>query len=330
MDSVYIPSRGRSKTISTHKHFQRHGAENWYYVVEPFDYVNYVRALRAEGIPNPERHVIIFDVETYKSPYHEYSNPKGYNYEDWEGWKAGETTGPGPARNALIDMARERGETHCWMLDDDILGFSMNAFHIQKGAFAAGDARLNVVEIFELYERLLDKYVNIGTAEMDKQGINTNHKTNLAHLTAGTKTYSCIRINTAIDVPWRGRWNDDVIYSLDYLWAGYVNLSSKIISYLTPDSQSQAGGMTSGFKKAGEDEELDEIAALPGAPSIEEIQESKYAGTLKKAKLPQKLYPSVAHPVWKYSRPHHEVAWPTMDKDLVLKDGTSLDDLFLL
>jgi hypothetical protein len=34
------------------------------YVVDPFDYANYVRALVEEGIPELERHVLVFDVDT--------------------------------------------------------------------------------------------------------------------------------------------------------------------------------------------------------------------------------------------------------------------------
>ncbi|WP_243224575.1 hypothetical protein [Microbacterium sp. CIAB417] len=327
MDSIYIPSRGRFRTMSTHKHFQRYGMDKWFYVVEPFDYANYVRALDEEGIPEPERHVLMFDVDTYKEPYHEYRNPKGFMYEDGQGWDPNKTTGPGPARNALIDFARERGESHCWMMDDDILGFGVDAFHFQKGVYARGEERLNIVEVFELYERLLDKYDNLGLAEFEKAGMAHNHGKN-SHFSL-SKTYTCIRINTAIDIPWRARFNDDVIYSLDYLWHGYVNLSSKIVSYQTPDTQSQAGGMTEAFKQEGDDEELREIAKLKGAPPLEEIEMSKYRGTLAKARVPHNLYPSVAEPVWKYSRPHHEVSYSKIEKDLVLKDGANLDDLVL-
>ena len=302
MDSIYIPSRGRYRTMSAHRHFHRYGVENWYYVVEPFDYANYVNALNEEGIAEPEKHVLMFDVDTYKTPYHEYRNPKGFRYEDEFGWDPGMTTGPGPARNALIDFARERGESHCWMMDDDIQGFGINAFHIQKAVHARGEERLNIVEIFELYERLLDKYENLGAAEMDKQGINMNHTKNF-HFAVGTKTYTCIRINTALDVPWRGRWNDDVIYSLDYLWRGYVNLSSKIISYLTPNTATQAGGMTEAFKKVG---------------------------TIDKAGLPKKLFPAVSDVVFKYSREHHQIEYGKIEKELILKDGSNLDDLILL
>lgn len=334
MDTIYIPSYGRSATISTHKHFQRYGMEKWVYVVEPHDYANYVNALTGEGIEDPEQHVLMFDVDIYKAPYHEFNNPKGFKYEDDEDWKEGLTTGPGPARNALIDFARERGESHLWMLDDDLLGFSVDAFHFQKGVYKkatkkkAADERINIVEVFELYERLLDKYENLGLAEFEKTGMSFNHEKNI-HFSL-SKTYTCIRINTAIAIPWRARWNDDVIYSLDYLWRGYANLSSKIISYQTPDTQTQGGGMTEDFKQEGEDEELLEIMTLRGVPSIEEVKKSKYRGTLKKARVPENLFPAVAEAVWKFSRPHHEVAYNKIPKELILKDGANLDDLLLL
>lgn len=327
MDSIYIPSRGRYRTMSTHRHFQRHGVENWYYVVEPFDYANYVKALDEEGITEPEKHVLMFDVDIYKSPYHQYTNPKGFRYADDLGWDPNTTTGPGPARNALIDFARERGESHCWMMDDDITNFGVDAFRFQKSVYKRGEVRLDIVKIFELYERLLNKYENLGAAEMEKQGMAMNHSKN-SHFAIGTKTYTCIRINTAIDIPWRGRWNDDVIYSLDYLWRGYVNLSSKIISYQTPSTQSQAGGMTEAFMDTIDD--LDDVLLLKGAPSREEIINGRYqGGTLPKASLTKELFPAVADVVWKYSRPHHSIAYGKIEKELMLNDGTNLDDLTL-
>lgn len=332
MDTIYIPSYGRSEIMSTHKHFQRYGVDRWIYVVEPHDYANYVKALTAQAIENPEQHVLMFDVDTYKAPYHEFNNPKGFKYEDDEDWKEGLTTGPGPARNALIDFARERGETHLWMLDDDVKGFGVDAFHFQKGIFARGEERINLLQVFELFERLCEKYENLGLAEFDKSGISFNHKKN-SHFSM-SKTYTCIRINTAIDIPWRGRWNDDVIYSLDYLWRGYVNLSSKIISYQTPSSQEEDGGMNTkeGWAAQADSEsaaELLEILALPGAIE-EEVMKSDYRGTLAKAKLPATLFPAVASAVWNYSRPHHRVAYNKIPKDLILKDGANLDDLLLL
>lgn len=332
MDTIYVPSYGRSATISTHKHFQRYGMKKWVYVVEPHDYANYVRALRSEGIEEPERHVLMFDVDTYKSPYHEVNNPKGFKYEDDDDWKDGLTTGPGPARNALIDFARDRGESHCWMMDDDVKGFGVDAFHFQKGVFARGEERINLLEVFELFERLCDKYENLGLAEFDKSGISFNHEKN-THFSM-SKTYTCIRINTAIDIPWRARWNDDVVYSLDYLWRGYVNLSSKIISYKTPSSQQEAGGMNTkeGWAAQADAEteaELLEILTLPGA-TAEDVMKSDYRGTLAKAKLPATLFPAVASAVWKYSRPHHRVAYSKIPKKLILTEAANLDDLMLL
>ncbi|QIM15953.1 hypothetical protein G7067_05215 [Leucobacter insecticola] len=325
MDTVYIPSYNRSKTISTHKHFQRCGMKNWFYVVEPHDYADYVKALAEDGIEDPERHLLMFDVDIYKTPYHEYNNPKGFKYEDEHGWKDGLTTGPGPARNALIDFARERGEDAAWMLDDDLVGFGVDAFYFQRGVYAHQEERINIVEVFELYERLLDKYENIGLAEFEKFGMSLNHKKN-RHFSL-SKTYTCIRINTTIDIPWRARWNDDVVYSLDYLWRGYVNLSSKIIAYQTPDTQSQDGGMTQEFQ--AEEDEIFEVMALRNAPSFEEIKRSKYQGTLAKARVPEALFPAVAEAVWKYNRPHHEIYYERIPRELILKDGANLDDLML-
>ena len=69
---------------------------------------------------------------------------------------------------------------------------------------------------------------------------------------------------------------------------------------------------------------------LRGVPSLEDVMESKYKGTLKKARLPETLFPAVAEAVWKFGRPHHEVAYNKIPKELILRDGANLDDLLLL
>ena len=305
MDSVYIPSRGRYKTMSTHTHFERKGMHNWFYVVEPFEMVLYINALRDMGIKDPEQHVLAFDPHVYKEPYDPITNPKGYEYFDEHGWKPGMTTGPGPARNALIDFARERGEKHCWMLDDDIVLFAVDAFYFQKGVYTKGtskkdaEERIDLIKTFELFERFLDKYENVGLAEFEKSGMAMNHRRN-KHLAIGGKTYSCIRINTEIDIPWRSRFNDDVVYSLDYLKRGYVNVSSKIVAYATPESQQQAGGMTESFKSIG---------------------------TMDKVRHLVKAFPDVSKLALKYGRMHHQVAYNRFKTPLILRQDASLDDL---
>lgn len=306
MDTVYIPSRGRAYTRKSHQHLERYGMHNWFYLVEPFEYVDYVLGLREEGIEDAERHVLVFDVDEYKAAYIEGENPKGFMYEDDRHWEEGLTTGPGPARNAMLDIARARGESHCWMWDDDIQAFAVNAFHYQRQTYTMGnkskpaEERVNVVKALELYERLLDKYDNLGTAEFDKSGLSYNHKEN-RHFAVGAKTYTCIRINTAIDIPWRGRRNDDVLYSLDYLWRGLVNLSSKVLVYVTPapDNEKVAGGM-----------EHD---------------------NLEKAEMVAALYPTVASVTYKKVKrgAHHHVAYNKIQTELIFKDGANLDDLFL-
>lgn len=306
MDMVYIPSRGRAYTRKSHQHLQRYGMMNWAYLVEPFDYVDYVRGLREDGIEDAERHVLIFDTEVYKSPYREFTNPKGFQYEDERFWEEDLTTGPGPGRNAMLDIARERGESHCWMWDDDIQSFSINAFYWQPQTYTQGSKnreareRINVVEALELFERLLDKYSNLGAGEFDKSGLSRNHEKN-RHIATGAKAYTCMRMNTAIDIPWRSRRNDDVVLTLDYLHRGLINLSSRIIVYNTPapDNDNITGGM---------------------------IHDNR-----EKAQAVVNLYPFLSSISFKKVKrgAHHHVDYNKIHSELALKDGVSLDDLVL-
>lgn len=305
MDPIYIPSRGRSATASTHRHFEVFGHHDWTYVVEPHDQLNYIRMLMREGIDNPFDHVYVFDVDTYKEPYDPVDNPKGYNYFDDLGWKPGLTTGPGPARNAIHDLARERGQEHYYMMDDDILNFGVDAFFFQKSVYTTVggkiSTRIHLVKMFELFERWLDKYENVGLAEFEKAGMAMNHRKN-THIATNCKTYSCIRIPTFMDSPWEGRYNDDVCASLNVLRKGYVNVSSKLVGYQTPETQQQAGGMTEAFASIG--------------------------GTFDKVAYLLKAYPDVSRMALKFGRIHHQVSYLKYNKNpLIFKDGVSLDDL---
>lgn len=305
MDSIYIPSRGRYKTIATHRHFEAKGMHNWFYVVEPFETVAYINALGDKGVKNPESHVLTFDPHVYKEPYDPETNPKGFEYFDEKGWMPGLTTGPGPARNAALDFAREKGEKHIWLMDDDIYSFSIDCFYFQKNVMTTPTKnfptkeRIDLIKCFELLERLSDKYENIGLVEFEKGGMAINHRKN-RQFGIGGKAYTCMRINTEVNIPWRSRFNDDVVYSLDYLKRGYVNLSSKMISYNTPESQQQAGGMTESFK---------------------------VLGTMDKVRHLIKAFPDVSKLDLRFGRIHHRVAYNRYRNPLILKHGANLDDL---
>lgn len=306
MDTVFIPSKGRYSNCATHKNLEAFDIHNWVYVVEPQEYDKYVAALRADKIWKPETHVWAFNLEMFKSPKSK-EHPLGFEYLDDYGWKDGLTTGPGPARNAIQWIARKMGLKHYWMMDDDIANFCCDAFFFQKACWTRDRKtaeptswRFNLKNYFELYESFLDKYENVGLAEIEKQGLVQNHRKN-RHFSFNCKTYSCIRFRTDIDIPWRSRYNDDVVISLDYEHHGYTNVSSKIITYMTPDSQSQAGGMTEAFHQEG---------------------------TLRKVKYLLKAFPEVSFFALKFGRFHHLVDYSRYQQPLIYtSNGDSLDDL---
>lgn len=306
MDTIFIPSKGRAKNCNTHRNFETFDMHDWIYVVEPQEYWDYVQRLRRDGIYMPETHVYAFDVETFKSPLSE-DNPLGYDYLDDFGWRSDLTTGPGPARNALHQLAKDLGLKHYWMMDDDIAMFSIDGFFCQKGLWTkdqqdggVSNKRLSLIDAFDMYERMLDKYSNVGLAEMDKQGLVQNHRKN-CHFSVNCKAYSCIRFSTDIDIPWRSRYNDDVMISMDYEKRGYVNVSSKLVSYMTPSSQSQSGGMTEAFHQEG---------------------------TLRKVKYLVKAYPEHSFFTLRYGRFHHFVDYSKYNQSLHRKDGLEwLEDL---
>jgi hypothetical protein len=258
----------------------------------------------------PETHVFAFDVDRFKSPRSK-NHPDGFDYCDDLGWRPGLTTGPGPARNALHQLAIDMGIKTYWMMDDDIVSFSIDAFYFQKNIWTKDlanggvkERRMSLVDIFDLYERFLDKFDNIGLAEIDKQGLVQNHRKN-SHFSVNCKTYTCIRFRTdGPKIPWRSRFNDDVMISLDYEKRGFVNVSSKILSYQTPDTQKQAGGMTEAFHQEG---------------------------TLRKVKYLVKQYPETTFAILKFGRIHHFVDYSKFRQSLVKKLGPeTIEDIMSL
>ena len=307
MDTTFIPSRGRSSNCNTHRNLEAFDIHNWVYVVEPDDYWAYVRRLRDDGVYEPESHVYAFDLERFKSP-RDADHPDGFDYCDDLGWQPGLTTGPGPARNALHQLAIDMGLKHYWMMDDDIQSFTIDAFFFQKNIWTKDIAnggvrekRMSLNDIFCLYQRFLDKFENIGLAEIDKQGLVQNHRKN-SQFSVNCKTYTCIRFRTdGPKIPWRSRFNDDVTISLDYEKRGFVNVSSKILAYQTPDTQAQKGGMTEAFHQEG---------------------------TLRKVKYLVKSYPETTFAILKFGRIHHFVDYSKFRQRLARKPGYErIDDL---
>jgi hypothetical protein len=280
---------------------------DWVYVVEPDDYWAYIHRLREDGVYMPETHVYSFDVERFKSP-RSAEHPDGFDYCDDLGWKPGLTTGPGPARNALHQLAIDMGLKHYWMMDDDIQSFSIDAFYFQKNIWTKDIAnggvkerRISLIDTFDLYQRFLDKFSNVGIAELDKQGLVQNHRKN-SQFSVNCKAYSCIRFRTdGPKIPWRSRFNDDVTISLDYEKRGFVNVSSKIMAYQTPDTQRQKGGMTEAFHQEG---------------------------TLRKVKYLVKQYPETTFAILKFGRIHHFVDYSKFRQRLSRNPGVeNLKDL---
>jgi hypothetical protein len=308
MDTIFIPSKGRYTNCATHKNFEAFDIHNWAYIVEPPEKDLYIKKLASDGVYKPETHVYAFDVNVFKAPKSK-ENPLGFDYLDDHGWHPGDklTTGPGPARNALHHLAKQMGLKNYWMMDDDIQTFAVDSFFFQKNSWTKPSKkkpiglRLDLKNTFELYERFLDKYENVGLAEFEKQGLTQNHRKN-THFSINCKSYSCIRFKTdGPDIPWRSRYNDDVMISLDYEKRGFVNVSCKMLAYATPDTQKQAGGMTEAFHQEG---------------------------TLRKVKYLVKAYPECSFFSLRFGRFHHLVDYSKFDQLPVLSStGDTLDDI---
>lgn len=122
-----------------------------------------------------------------------------------------------PARNWIWDHAVESGARRHWILDDNIAGF----------------ARLNRNETRKIYdenplipvETFVDRYDNVALAGLEYRGLGNGDKDpRKAPFRLNTRVYSCILINHALPMRWRGTYNEDTDLSLRALKDGWATV----------------------------------------------------------------------------------------------------------
>ncbi len=115
-----------------------------------------------------------------------------------------------PARNYVWDLAVASGAKRHWILDDNISAF-----------YRFNNSRKILVEdgtIFRCAEDFVDRYANVEMA-----GFNYSFfmlSTNPAPYRLNVRIYSCILLDNACPLRWRGRYNEDTDLSLRILKRG--------------------------------------------------------------------------------------------------------------
>jgi len=115
-----------------------------------------------------------------------------------------------PARNWVLDHARNSGHKRHWILDDNLSGFG----------YQKGGRRINTKtngDMFRECEDFVDRYSNVRLAGM-RYRFHHNYVKSPFYL--NTRIYSCILVDNSLRHRWRGKFNEDTDLSLRVLKDG--------------------------------------------------------------------------------------------------------------
>lgn len=198
-----------------------------------------------------------------------------------------------PARNWVWEHALATGAARHWILDDNIRNFAR---------LNRNENRIVVDENpFIPCEDFVDRYANVALAGMQYRGFASDKSTS-APFKLNTRIYSCILIDNALDLRWRGRYNEDTDLSLRALKAGFVTVLFNAYLIDKVATMTMAGGNT------------DELYADDGR--------------LKMAEDLRAQHPDVVTITEKWGRPQHHVDYtPFKHNRLVRREALAAADV---
>jgi len=250
---IFIPSKGRHDVGSTWKALDRMGVDRYRVIVEPQEYDLYRKVL-------PASKLVKLDMDLKRN----YETCDNISYED------NPRTGSGAARNMGWDIAKREGHEFHWIIDDNIPRFFVlnnNMKYVAK------------YDTFAKIESFIQNYENVSMAGM-QYGMFVPRKQTIAPLIINTRIFSCNLIKTSAPFRWRGRYNEDVILSLDMLSKGHCTMLFQAYLCQKLSTQLIKGGNTDELYKAGTEE---------------------------KSRMLKRLYPDNVELTVKYGRHHHKV-----------------------
>lgn len=218
---LYIVSKGRAKIgtttrVLTSMHCPHH------VVVEPQEVEEYARELHGSLAT-----VIPLDM-TYKA-----------KYELLDGHGLTKSTGPGPARNFVWDHSIGRGYRWHWVMDDNIVLFSMLRRSKRR--------QCRVPEFWNAMTRWADQYRNLAMAGPNYEMFAPDIDHRKPPVVFNTRIYSCNLIRNDVPFRWRGRYNEDTILSIDMLKAGWCTAQFNVFLQAKLNTQVLPGGNTQEF-----------------------------------------------------------------------------------
>lgn len=197
----------------------------------------------------------------------------------------GQSTGSGPARNFIWDLATEEGHARHWIMDDNIVGFAR--LNKNRRTYCLDGMPFHAMESHAL------QYTNV--AEFGPQyWMFATPREKRPPFVTGTRLFSCICLRNDISDRWRLRYNEDLDLSLRLLKAGWATIQYNAFLQIKTQTQVMGGGNTEAFY--GEE------------------------GTLPKSQMIVRAHPDVVKLNWRYGRWHHSVNYNRFKNVQLIRD----------
>ena len=262
---IYVVSKGRAGNGQTAPRLAAMGVD-YRIIVEPSEFAVYAAIYGADRL-------IPVDEGERRS------------YDPLDGLGGDLPLGSGPARNTAWAHAESEGAERHWVLDDNIHGWGV---YVPRGG---GNRKRAVADgsAFAVLERFADRYRNIAlSAHQYAFFVGHSDRSRVPPLIWNTRVMSSILIKTSLRPRWQGRYNEDVILSIEALKPGWCNaLHMSVFADKVPRSPNAGGGQSGG--------NTDTVYAA-GAES-----------ELAKAMMLKRRYPGMVRLARRYGRVHHVV-----------------------
>lgn len=190
-----------------------------------------------------------------------------------------------PVRNFVWEHAKSIGVVRYWIMDDNIKWF-YRYNHNARVPVSSGT-------IFRCAEDFVDRYKNIALAGLQYDYFIPQKQKISAPFILNTRIYSCILINTNLDIRWRGKYNEDTDLSIRVLKGGLCTvlfnafLCGKIPTLLTKGGNAEIYNQTN-------------------------LREEFVDSLIKQ-------HPALVKKVWRFNRWHHQVDYSSFTTELKLK-----------
>lgn len=265
---IYVISKGRSGIKMT-SHYLSIMEQSHYIVVEPQEVQKYNLTLGQSDYCT----VLELDLD-YK-----------LNYDACDDLGNTMSKGSGGARNFCWDHSIKNGHKWHWLMDDNIDGF----FYLNRNK----QIKVRTSAIFKIVEDFTKRYDNVGMSGLQYSSfcVQTSHYPPYG---LNKRIFSCILINNEVPFRWKGRFNEDVILSLNILKEGYGTILINQFMIEKSTTQKVKGGNT---------------------------EELYGKGTKQKSQMLVNLFPDIARHSYRFSRDHHYVDYSMFkDNKITLKD----------